>query len=88
MKQTAVEFLVELISYKTTNKEIISYHKDITELVKKAKAIEKQQIEKTFVDVTKATLQSLGIESTLKDIIDFKKIAEVYYNEEFKNTKL
>lgn len=51
----------------------------------KALEIEKQQIEKVFVDVTRATLENLGIKSTLQDVIDFKKIAEVYYNEEFKS---
>jgi len=43
-KQTAVEWLVEQISYTTTNKEIISYHKDISELVNQSLEMEKQQI--------------------------------------------
>ena len=47
-KVTAVEWLVEQISYTTTNKEIISYHKDISELVKQAKEMEKQQIVDSF----------------------------------------
>ena len=43
-KQTAVKWLIEQISYKTTNGEIISYHKDISKLVEQAKEMEKQQI--------------------------------------------
>ncbi len=41
-KQTAVEWLVEQISYTTTNKEIISYHKDISELVNQALEMENE----------------------------------------------
>jgi len=44
MKQTAVEWLVEQISYTTTRSEIISYHKDISKLVEQAKEMEKEQI--------------------------------------------
>jgi hypothetical protein len=47
-QQTAVEWLVEQISYTTTNKEIISYHKDISELVNQAKEMEKQQLQEEF----------------------------------------
>jgi hypothetical protein len=43
-KVTAVEWLVEQISYTTTNKEIISYHKDISELVNQALEMFEQQI--------------------------------------------
>ena len=42
-KVTAVEWLVEQISYTTTNKEIISYHKDISELVKQALEMENEK---------------------------------------------
>jgi hypothetical protein len=49
MKQTAVEWLVEQISYTTTSSEIISYHKDISKLVEEAKEMEKNQMEKTWV---------------------------------------
>jgi hypothetical protein len=44
MKQTAVEWLVEQISYTTTTSEIISYHKDISKLVEQAKEMEKKQL--------------------------------------------
>jgi len=71
-KQTAVEWFYQRI-----------LANDIKAVYEKALEMEKEQIEKVFIDVTKATLQNLGIKSTLKDIIDFKKIAEVYYNEEF-----
>ncbi len=72
--KTAVEWLYQRI-----------LANDIKAVYEKALEIEKQQIEKVFVDVTMATLQNLGIKSTLQDVIDFKKIAEVYYNEEFKS---
>jgi hypothetical protein len=48
MKQTAVEWLVEQISYTTTRNEIISYHKDISKLVEQAKEMEKEQIMTAF----------------------------------------
>jgi hypothetical protein len=81
--QTAVEWLVEKISYTTTNKEIISYHKDITKLVEQAIKMEKKQIIKTFIDVTKADMTAFNISFGLKDIIDFTIIAEQYYQETF-----
>jgi hypothetical protein len=46
MKQTAVEWLVEQISYTTTSSEIISYHKDISKLVEQAKEMEREQLAK------------------------------------------
>jgi predicted nucleic acid-binding protein len=45
MGQTAIDWLVEQISYKTTTGEVISYHKDITDLIHQAKEMEKQQKE-------------------------------------------
>jgi hypothetical protein len=45
MKQiSAVEWLVEQISYTTTSSEIISYHKDISKLVEEAKEMESKQL--------------------------------------------
>jgi hypothetical protein len=41
--KTAVQWLVEQISYTTTSSEIISYHKDISKLVEQAKKMEKEQ---------------------------------------------
>jgi predicted nucleic acid-binding protein len=45
MGQTAIDWLVEQISYKTTTGEVISYHKDISDLIQQAKEMEKQQKE-------------------------------------------
>lgn len=78
-KMTAVEWLITEINKLTG----LSIQMD-EPIIEQALEMEKKQIEKVFVDVTKATLQNLGIKSTLQDVIDFKKIAEVYYNEEFK----
>ena len=43
-KQTAVEWLIEKISYSTTDGTIISHHFIINKLVEQAKEIERQQI--------------------------------------------
>ena len=83
MEKTAVKWLIEQISYKTTNGEIISYHKDISKLVEKAIEMEKKQIIKTFIEVTKADMTAFNISFGLKDIIDFTGIANTYYDEEF-----
>ncbi len=45
MGQTAIDWLVEQISYTTTTGEVISYHKNITDLIQQAKEMEKQQKE-------------------------------------------
>ena len=45
MGQTVIDWLVEQISYTTTIGEVISYHKDITDLIQQAKEMEKQQKE-------------------------------------------
>ena len=47
----------------------------------KAKEMEKKQIIKAFVDVSKVTQEAYGNKITLQDMIDYKKIAEFYYNE-------
>jgi hypothetical protein len=80
-KQTAVLFLYEFVQLKLTDEQQAQFEG----LFQQALEMEKKQIEKVFVDVTRATLQNIGIKSTLQDVIDFKKIAEVYYNEEFKS---
>ena len=41
---TAVEWLQEKISYTTTNGNIITYHKDMTDVFEQAKQMEKEQI--------------------------------------------
>lgn len=43
--QTAIDWLVEQISYTTTTGEVITYHKDISDLIQQAKEMEKQQKE-------------------------------------------
>jgi hypothetical protein len=44
MKQTAVEWLVEQLSYSTSEGTIITHHKNINEAVEQAKEMEKEQI--------------------------------------------
>lgn len=85
MKQTALNWLILNISYTTSQGEVISYQKDITRFVELAKQMEKEQVIKVFVDVSREVWKGLGRKLTLQDIIDFQKIAEVYYNEEFKS---
>jgi predicted nucleic acid-binding protein len=41
----AIDWLVEQISYTTTTGEVITYHKDISDLLQQAKEMEKQQKE-------------------------------------------
>lgn len=48
-KQTAVEFLVDKLSYSTSDGTIISHHKIITNLVEQAKAMEREQISNAYV---------------------------------------
>jgi len=70
MKQTAVEWLVEQISYTTTTSEIISYHKDISKLVEQAKEMEKEQIKDAWLNsLTKGDYNS----------------ADEYYNQTYKS---
>lgn len=86
MKQTAVEWFVEqLAAIRKQNSGYRNIEIELKELIEQAKAMEKEQIVKTFTNVTVATLQNLNIKSTIQDILDFKKIAEVYYNETFKS---
>jgi hypothetical protein len=53
-KQTAVEWLIDKLSYSTTDGTIISHHKIITNLVEQAKAMEFEQRKKDFVNGYKA----------------------------------
>ena len=48
-KQTAVEWLIDKLSYSTTDGTIISHHKIITNLVEQAKEMEREQISKAYV---------------------------------------
>ena len=53
MKQTAVEWLVEKLSYSTSDGTIISHHKIINKLIEQAKAMEKEQIVNAFSEGTR-----------------------------------
>lgn len=72
-KQTAVEFLVDKLSYSTSDGTIISHHKIITNLVEQAKAMEKEQIMNAVYD-------SMGT-----NFDPNMGRAELYYNETFKS---
>jgi hypothetical protein len=82
-EKTAVEWLFET-DY-VLSRELKLANKDTILLFEKAKEIEKKQIIKVFIDVIRTSQEVMGNKLTLKDIIDYKKIAETYYNEEFKN---
>ena len=75
MKQTAVEWLVEKLSYETSDGTIISHHFIINKLFEQAKEMEKEQIKDAFVECWK---------SNVPDGIECKLDAEQYYNETFK----
>ena len=92
MKQTAVEWLFEQtiqlnsdMKYSVINWE--TYLSKRAELLEQAKEMEKKQITETFVKVSRAHQEALGNKLSLKDMIDYKKIAEVYYNEEYETKK-
>ena len=78
MKQTAIDWLVDEIN-KLTGLNIC---KD-EPIIEQAKEMEKKQITETFVKVSRAHQEAIGNKLSLKDVIDYKKIAEVYYNEEY-----
>jgi hypothetical protein len=78
MKQTAIDWLIDEIN-KLTGLNIC---KD-EHIIEQAKQMEKKQITETFVKVSRAHQEALGNKLSLQDMIDYKKIAEVYYNEEY-----
>ena len=82
MKQTAVQWFREKVFFKGsyTGEELRRLFEDALEM-------EKKQIIKTFVDVSRAHQEALGNKLSLQDMIDYKKIAEVYYNEEYETKK-
>jgi hypothetical protein len=49
MKKTAVEWLVEKLSYSTSDGTIISHHFIINKLVEQAKEMEKEQMESAYL---------------------------------------
>jgi len=78
MKQTAVQWFREKVFFKGsyTGEELRQLFEDALEM-------EKKQITETFVKVSIAHQEALGNKLSLQDMIDYKKIAEVYYNEEY-----
>lgn len=76
MKQTAIEWLIEKLSYETSDGTIISHHLIINKLVEQAKAMEKEQIKEAFD-------KGLITENVYYGYDDEK--AEQYYNETFKS---
>lgn len=77
--KTAVEWLVDMLELE--NFANISTYS--IACIEKAKEMEKKQITETFVKVSRAHQEALGNKLSLKDMIDYNKIAEVYYNEEY-----
>jgi len=47
-KQSSIDWLIEKISYQTSNGEVITYHKNIADLIQQAKAMHKREIEFTY----------------------------------------
>ena len=82
MKQTAVQWFREKVFFKGsyTGEELRQLFEDALEM-------EKKQITETFIKVSRAHQEALGNKLSLQDIIDYKKIAEVYYNEEYETKK-
>jgi hypothetical protein len=82
MKQTAVQWFREKVFFKGsyTGEELRQLFEDALEM-------EKKQITETFVKVSRAHQEALGNKLTLKDLLDYKAIAEVYYNEEYETKK-
>jgi hypothetical protein len=81
MKKTAVEWYKDAILMTENSPKYNEW------AFNKAKELEKKQIIKVFMDVNKELQETLGNKLTLKDLLDYKAIAEVYYNEEFKTEK-
>ena len=81
MKQTAVEWLVEQISYTTTRSEIISYHKDISKLVEQAIEMEKNNTDNKVIHFA----EWLTKKHTSTLITLYEHFEEEYYTETFKS---
>jgi hypothetical protein len=70
MKKTAVEWLIEKLSYSTSDGTIISHHFIINKLVEQAKQMEKEQIKDAWLNsLTKGDFNS----------------ADEYYNQTYKS---
>jgi hypothetical protein len=79
MKQTAVEWLVEKLSYSTTDGTIISHHKIITNLVEQAKKMEREEIIDAYL---KGYLEDIPNPSSMQY---YEPLAEQYYNETYES---
>lgn len=65
MKQTAVEWLGEQISYKMNTGEIISYHKNITSVFEQALEMELKEKARKQLFIGKVS-EIIGFEKTLE----------------------
>lgn len=84
MKQTAVEwFFRELENVNGYSAFYTNNYQHLDALYNEAKQMELEQITETFVKVSRAHQEALGNKLSLQDMIDYKKIAELYYNEEY-----
>ena len=85
-KQTAVEWLrKELETIPNYSAFYTNNYQWIDSIINEAKEMEKEQIIKVFIDVSKANCEAFKLPFTSKDKQDFKVIAETYYNETFKS---
>jgi hypothetical protein len=75
MKQTAVEWLIEKLSYSTSDGTIISHHFIINKLVEQAKEMEKKQLCYFYIKGVEAEFNNPYVTN-----IEF-------YNKTFKNTE-
>jgi hypothetical protein len=80
MKQTAIEWLLNNLITEPYSEKDFEHNSECWD---KAKEMEKKQITETFVKVSRAHQEALGNKLSLEDVIDYKKIAELYYNEEY-----
>jgi hypothetical protein len=84
-KQSSIEWLTEKISYQTSNGEIITYHKNIADLIQQAKAMHKEEIQTSH----ECGQQSEKDYNRNGDKIGCRFIekSEQYYNETFGGEK-
>jgi hypothetical protein len=68
-KQSSIDWLTEKISYQTSNGEVITYHKNIADLIQQAKAMHREEIEEAYeagqnnVDYTASFVDEDGLEN-------------------------
>ena len=86
MKQTAVEWLVEQLSYLTSEGTIITHHKNINEAVEQAKEMEKEQMK--IYQIDKELFKKLpieGVNCTSFNVHKHRYFATKYYIDNFKD---